>query len=363
MTPNSPRPVRLLVAAIALGTLACSGTTEPPRVPVATVTVNPSAATLMVGAKASLSATPLDAAGQALSGRSVQWSSTNPAVASVTQSGEVTGLAPGGPVSITATSEGKGATSSVMVLPPVASVRMTPASVSVIEGSTSQLTAAPLDGAGNVLTDRTVTWLSSNPAIASVSASGLVSAVAVGGPVSITATAEGKSTSAAITVIARNPCSLAQTRFIRVGTTVSDSLTRADCLQTTGHWSEGWRLVLDGSTTVQIDLTSAYDNRLILAAVIGGVFLIPIASDDDGGPESNARISRTLAAGTYLILATTYATSVTGPYQLSVQGMAASRVASGMQPVAASSVSSTSSSSAVSLQALTQATGPSPAKY
>src|SRR5204862_8047129 len=67
-------------------------------------------------------------------------------------------------------------------------------------GSTVQLTATPKDANGNTLTGRVVTWQSSNSAIASVNGSGLVSGVAAGGPVTITATSEGRSGTSAITV-------------------------------------------------------------------------------------------------------------------------------------------------------------------
>ncbi|PYO44463.1 MAG: hypothetical protein DMD33_02880, partial [Gemmatimonadetes bacterium] len=53
---------------------------------------------------------------------------------------------------------------------------------------------------GNPLTGRTITWQSSNSAIASVNGSGLVTGVATGGPVTITATSEGQSGTSAVTV-------------------------------------------------------------------------------------------------------------------------------------------------------------------
>ena len=66
-------------------------------------------------------------------------------------------------------------------------------------GSKVQLSATPKDSAGNTLTGRTITWSSNAPAVATVSASGLVSAVALGSA-SVTATSEGKSGTATITV-------------------------------------------------------------------------------------------------------------------------------------------------------------------
>jgi uncharacterized protein YjdB len=55
------------------------------------------------------------------------------------------------------------------------------------------------DANGNVLTGRTVTWASSNTGVATVSSSGLATALLVG-TATITATSEGKSGSGTITV-------------------------------------------------------------------------------------------------------------------------------------------------------------------
>lgn len=53
---------------------------------------------------------------------------------------------------------------------------------------------------GTVLTGKTVNFISSLPAVAAVNGAGLILALGAGGPVSITASAEGKSTSASITI-------------------------------------------------------------------------------------------------------------------------------------------------------------------
>ena len=82
---------------------------------------------------------------------------------------------------------------------PVASVTVTPASVSLQGGQTAQLAAMPRDSAGNALPRRAVTWASDNPNAASVDGTGLVTANA-GGSATITATSEGQSGSAAVTV-------------------------------------------------------------------------------------------------------------------------------------------------------------------
>src|SRR2546426_951023 len=167
--------------------------------PVAAVTVSPAAPTVQVGQTAQLTATPKDANGTPLSGRAVTWASNNTAVAMVNGSGLVTAVATGA-AAITAASEGQSGTAVVTVSNvPVASVTVTPASASVQQGATVQLTATPRDASGNPLTGRAIGWSSSDNTIATVSSTGLVTGV-VAGAVTITATSEGQSGTASITV-------------------------------------------------------------------------------------------------------------------------------------------------------------------
>src|SRR5207245_1702370 len=137
-------------------------------VPVASVTVSPTAPNVYVGGTVQLTATPKDAAGNALSGRAITWASSNPAVATASAGGLVTGVAAGS-ATITATSEGKSgsATTSVANVP-VASVVISPITAVVLVGQAVQLTATLKDAAGNVLSGRSVTWTSSTPGVATV---------------------------------------------------------------------------------------------------------------------------------------------------------------------------------------------------
>ena len=105
-----------------------------------------------------------------------------------------------GTATITATSEGQSGTASVTVTTvPVATVSVAPASLSLAVGQTGQLTATLRDAAGTVLTGRTVTWSTSATGLATVTTSGLVTAVGAG-TATITATSEGQSGSATVTV-------------------------------------------------------------------------------------------------------------------------------------------------------------------
>src|SRR5213595_3700788 len=171
------------------------------NVPVATVTVAPTSANLQTGQTVQLTATARDASGNVLSGRVITWSSNSSSVASVNGSGLVTG-AGAGSATITATSEGQSGTSSVTVtFVPVASVTVNPPSASVQVGQTGQLTATPRDANGNALPGRTVTWATTNTTVATVNGQGLVTTKVVGSA-TITATSEGQTGTAAITVTA-----------------------------------------------------------------------------------------------------------------------------------------------------------------
>jgi uncharacterized protein YjdB len=167
---------------------------------VVAVTVFPSPATVIRGRSAILTATLTDAHGNVVTGLPITWSSAAQSIASVDANGAVTGVAVG-ITSVSATVNGYSGSAQVIVIPPpVASITVTPSSATVIVSKTRQLAAEVKDADGNVLTDRVVTWTSSDNGIATVDANGLVTAVSPGN-VTITATCEGISSTAAITVI------------------------------------------------------------------------------------------------------------------------------------------------------------------
>jgi uncharacterized protein YjdB len=82
---------------------------------------------------------------------------------------------------------------------PVAIVSVTPDTATLLLGGTRQLSATLKAADGSVLTGPSVEWSSSNPGIATVSVTGLVSTVSLGTTV-VTATSEGKAGTASIAV-------------------------------------------------------------------------------------------------------------------------------------------------------------------
>lgn len=168
-------------------------------VPVATVTITPNPLNLVLGSNGQLTATTSDAAGNSL-GRAVTWSSSNESIATV---GATTGAVTSkgvGTATITATSEGRTGTSSVVVRnPTVSSVTITPASPTVEAGTTTTLTAEVRDENGVLLTGQSIQWTTTDGSKVAVSTSGVVTGVAVGSA-TVTATSGGKSGSTTVSV-------------------------------------------------------------------------------------------------------------------------------------------------------------------
>lgn len=193
-----------LLLALATGSAACGGGgdggTAPPPVAVASVSVALASASVTVGQSTSATATARDAQGNTIGGKTASWSSSDAGVATVSASGQVSGVAVG-TADIVATIDGKTGQATVTVTPvPVASVTVTLNAPSISVGQTTQAAAVTRDAQGNPLAGRTITWSSSNIAVATVSASGLVTGVTAG-TANIVATSEGQSGQAALTVL------------------------------------------------------------------------------------------------------------------------------------------------------------------
>jgi uncharacterized protein YjdB len=90
-------------------------------------------------------------------------------------------------------------------------VTVSPATAVIVVRGTEQLSVVLRDARGNTLTDRAVTWMTSDSARVVVEATGLVTALTTGGA-SITATSEGQTGSATITSV---PGPAAQISFDR----------------------------------------------------------------------------------------------------------------------------------------------------
>ncbi|MDQ2768188.1 MAG: Ig-like domain-containing protein, partial [Gemmatimonadota bacterium] len=152
----------------------------------------------------------------------------------------------------------------------VASVSLTPPTNTLVVAQTVQLTAATKDASGNILTGHAIAWSSSSTPIATVSAAGLVTAVAPGSA-TIFASSENKSGSASITVTAApvNAVTVTPpTSTLTVGATVQLTAATTDAA---GHTLTG-RTITWASTTPSVATTS--NVGLVTAVAVGTTNII-----------------------------------------------------------------------------------------
>lgn len=159
--------------------LEIAGTT----IPASGVSLSPAKRGLRVGGVATLTATVAPANA---SNKQVTWSSSNPTVARVDPSGTVTALAEGSAIITATTRDGDHSADSEITVGniPVTSVAILPfVPITFTTHASTTLTAVVLPANAS---DKTVVWSSSDPTIATVSASGVVTGQ-YPGPVTITA--------------------------------------------------------------------------------------------------------------------------------------------------------------------------------
>ena len=171
-------------------------------VPVASIELSPTSQSVVVGQNTpAFTAVTKDAAGHVLTGRTVTFGSDNTAVATIdATSGVATGVS-AGTAQITATSEGitSNAATLTVNLPPVGSVTIDPPNQTITDGGTAAFAAKLEDAQHNELTGRTVTWDSSDLAVATIDNTGLATSTGPGTS-TITATSEGKKGMASLQV-------------------------------------------------------------------------------------------------------------------------------------------------------------------
>jgi uncharacterized protein YjdB len=184
-----------LVTGVAVGSTNIAATSEGKsasntltsiKSPVGTVTVVPNVDSVTTTGSTStrtLAATVKDVKGNVVTDRVVSWTSTSAAATVSPASGASTTVtgASVGTAQVIAASETKADTASIKVMLAVTSVTVSPtlATLSVLLTPTVQLTATATN-AGTTITGRAITWSSDNTAVATVDATGKVTARGVG---------------------------------------------------------------------------------------------------------------------------------------------------------------------------------------
>ncbi len=173
------------------------------------VTVTPPNPTITQGSTTQMTATAKDASNATLTGHGVTWSSSKPSVASVDQnSGVVTALDSGSTIISAKVDTATGSTTLTVNLVPVDSVHLTasPDSAITVPGGTVTVTAQAFDAGSHQLSGRAYSWTSSDPTIATVTATGSTVTVTPSGTpgnngtVTITVTCDGTQNTVIITV-------------------------------------------------------------------------------------------------------------------------------------------------------------------
>lgn len=144
------------------------------------ITVTPEGVKAVVGATVGYAAVVLDANDHLITNPWLTWTSTDVGVATVTSQGVATAVGAGtagiiaiaGPVADTVQLE--------VVVPVVDSIALEPDTLNLVTAETSMLTAVLFDADGDVLVGAQPAWVSDDSGVASVTSSGLVTAVAVG---------------------------------------------------------------------------------------------------------------------------------------------------------------------------------------
>lgn len=163
------------------------------------IEVTAPADTLSAGMSYQFSATGYDIRGNGVSGTTFTWQTSDSTIATIDGSGMLTGVG-GGNVTVSAFAEGKVGTKTVFLLPLTAVVVMTPTNDTLtFLGDTLRVTAVAEDPNGVPIPGKPFQWATSDSAIATVDAAGLVTAIG-SGTATVTATADTASGSATIEV-------------------------------------------------------------------------------------------------------------------------------------------------------------------
>lgn len=255
--------------------LACVKTPEESLV--SSVSLNQSTVAMVEGETAQLVATilPSDAAD-----KKVLWTSSKQSVAIVSDTGLVNAITEG-TSTITASAGGKSAICTVTVskkVIEVSFVELNKSTLELVEGDSETLiaTVKPDDA-----TDKTVTWISSDTSVATVS-EGTVTAI-VGGTATITAKAGDKSATCAVTVtVPVSSITLSQTALtLEVGTTATlTAMVKPDnATDKTVTWTSSNKSV------------ATVDAGGVVSAVAVGNTTITVAANDGSGKQTTCSVS------------------------------------------------------------------------
>ncbi len=133
-----------------------------------------------VNASVRVVGTAFDKDGNTIGTKTIRFSSSNTTVATITADGLVIGVSPGSAI-IAGEADGARGETTVTVIPEIPNnILVTPSPVTLRRNNIRQFTATPRTSAGTAINGLTINWQTSNSALASVSPSGQVTALAPG---------------------------------------------------------------------------------------------------------------------------------------------------------------------------------------
>lgn len=187
------KKILLLMIAVLAGCVGTDYIADPVMLQPARILVTPATQALEVGKSAKFQAAYFDSLGNSVSGLPFAWSSSDPAIVVIDVEGNANALK-AGQARLTARARNIASDPALVtvVADPnqVAAVIVSPESGTLALGATLQFTASARNLSGAILSGKTFAWRTTNPAIASVSNTGLVTALAAG-ETHIIASAEG----------------------------------------------------------------------------------------------------------------------------------------------------------------------------
>ncbi len=255
-----------------------------PIISVAGVSVSPNSRTLNIGNTTSLSATvsPNNASNQ-----NVTWSTSNSGIATVSNTGVVTGISAGAvTITVTTADGGRTATATITVQTAIVSVNgvsVSPNSSTINTGNTTSLVVSVFP---NNASNQNVTWSTSNSGIATVSNTGVVTGVSAGtATITVTTADGGRTATATITVqtaiVSVTGVSVSPTsRTIDIGNTTS--LTATVSPNNASNQNVTWSTSNSGIATVS--------NTGVITGVSAGTATITVTTAD-GGRTATATIT------------------------------------------------------------------------
>jgi uncharacterized protein YjdB len=223
-----------LVSGVAVGTAtirAVSGSeSDSARITIVSASQTPAVTQLVLSpdtvtlnalsAQTTLVATTYDASGQVVPGSAISWSSLNPMIATVSNTGRVTARAVGKALIVaTALCCTESDTTEVNVQQQLASLSVSPKSATLQVGGSLPLVATARDASNNVIQAPQISWTSTNPSVATVS-QGVVNALSAG-TTTIRVTSGSFSDEATITVSTVAPPTVATVTVSPTSATVA----------------------------------------------------------------------------------------------------------------------------------------------